>query len=56
MQKSYTIAESENDICTDILFETSLAADMSASMQSLKAFSFVWDGVDAQSITNIEEI
>lgn len=56
MIKSYTIASGEEDICTDILFESSLRADMEATFRNMKAFSFIWDGEDAKSITNVEEI
>jgi len=56
MKKVYTIAMEENDITSDIIFETSIQAELAAIADGMRVFSFIWDGVDIRSAINIEEI
>lgn len=54
---SYTVALNENDICTDITWDkyTDLM-EWRDHEPCQKVFSFEWNGITAESITNIKEI
>ena len=56
MITQYTIANGIDDICTDILYDSATQADAEAKENGVTAYRFDWDGVDAQSMINIEEI
>lgn len=53
---SYTIGNHSEDICTDILFPYASHADAAARSEGMLAFSFEWDGQDAQTVTKVTEI
>ena len=53
---SYTIAEGLHDICSDIIYDSQEQACSEAWENGIKAFKFEWDGIDAQTITNIIEL
>lgn len=53
---SYTIGQHKEDICTDIIFDSKLEAMNEAICHNSLAFKFEWDGIDAQSIINVEEL
>ena len=53
---SYTIGMHEKDICVDILYENMSQAISEARENGVRAYQFEWDGIDAQSVTNILDI
>lgn len=52
----FTIAFGEEDLCTDILYQSQEQAVSAAVENDVSAFKFEWDGVDAQTMTSIEKI
>ncbi len=52
----YTIASGMWDICSDIIYDNQEQAVSEASENGVKAFKFEWDGNNAQTMTNIQEL